>query len=125
MKRIIAVILVLFCILGLIGCGNSDSGADESSSEQWDLIPMVMIDGVLYLDTGHRSNVQDRSDTMDGEITSEVKGSERPSADDQSNFGTGYGYQYGETEGTVEIYINGNWMIFATEKARKEIQFPQ
>ena len=90
----------------------------------WDLIPMVMVDGVLYLDTGMESTAMARCGMLDGEITSQVDGSQQPTIDDQSNFGTGYGYQYGAMEGTVEIYMNEKWWIFATEEARKEIQFP-
>ena len=62
-------------------------------AEQWDLIPMVMVNGELYIDTGHESTVEARCGVMDGEITSEVDGSEKPTKDNQSNFGTGYGYQ--------------------------------
>lgn len=41
-------------------------------TEQWDLIPMVMVNGELYLDTGHESSKTERTDHFDGEITSEV-----------------------------------------------------
>ena len=85
---------------------------------------MVMVNGTLYLDTGYESDAIERTDHFDGEITSQVDGSERPSVDDQSNFGTGYGYQYGKTEGTIELFMNGKWWIFATEEARQAIQFP-
>lgn len=91
-------------------------------AETWDLIPMVMVNGTLYLDTGLESTVNARCGMWDGEITSQVAGSEKPSADDQSNFGTGYGYQYGATEGTIELYMNGKWWIFATEEVRQEMQ---
>ena len=70
-------------------------------TETWDLIPMVMVNGTLYLDTGHESKIEARCGVMDGEITSQVDGSKQPTVDDQSNFGTGYGYQYGATEGTL------------------------
>ena len=93
-------------------------------AETWDLIPMVMVNGTLYLDTGHESKIEARCGVMDGEITSQVDGSKHPSVDDQSNFGTGYGYQYGATEGTIELFMNGKWWIFATEEARQKIQFP-
>ena len=93
-------------------------------AETWALIPMVMVNGTLYLDTGYESDAIERTDHFDGEITSQVDGSERPSVDDQSNFGTGYGYQYGKTEGTIELFMNGKWWIFATEEARQAIQFP-
>ena len=87
-------------------------------TETWDLIPMVMVNGILYLDTGHESKIEARCGVMDGEITSQVDGNKQPSVDDQSNFGTGYGYQYGATEGTIELFMNGKWWIFATEEAR-------
>lgn len=95
-------------------------GADELG----DRVPMVMIDGTLYLDTGRESSVMARCGMMDGEITSQVAGSEVPAIDDQSNFGTGYRYQYGTMEGTIDIYMNGKWWIFATEEAGKRILFP-
>ena len=78
-------------------------------AEQWDLIPMVMVNGELYIDTGHESTVEARCGVMDGEITSEVDGSEKPTKDNQSNFGTGYGYQYGSQEGIIDININEKW----------------
>ena len=93
-------------------------------TETWDLIPMVMVNGTLYLDTGHESKIEARCGVMDGEITSQVDGSKQPTVDDQSNFGTGYGYQYGAAEGTIELFMNGKWWIFATEEARQKIQFP-
>lgn len=93
-------------------------------TETRDLIPMVMVNGTLYLDTGHESKIEARCGVMDGEITSQVDGSKQPTVDDQSNFGTGYGYQYGTTEGTIELFMNGKWWIFATEEARQKIQFP-
>ena len=93
-------------------------------TETGDLIPMVMVNGTLYLDTGQESKIEARCGVMDGEITSQVDGSKQPTVDDQSNFGTGYGYQYGTTEGTIELFMNGKWWIFATEEARQKIQFP-
>ena len=47
---------------------------------------------------------------------------ERPIKDNQSNFGKDIGYQYGTTEGTIEIYQNEKWRIFATEDVREQIQ---
>ena len=120
MKRVWVLILTLACLSVLAGCSHA-----PGEGEKWDLIPMVMVDGVLYLDTGHSNTEPRKCETPDGEITSRVDGSERPVADDQSNFGTGYGYQYGAGEGTIELYLNGNWRIFATEEVRQAIQFPE
>ena len=49
---------------------------------------------------------------MDGEITSAVDRTEVPSENDQSNFGAGYGYQWGPEEGTLEVCMDGKWMVF-------------
>ena len=68
------------------------------------------------MDTGHESTVEARCGMMDGEITSTVDGTEQPTKDNESNFGTGYGYQYGTHEGLIEIYMNDKWWVFATEK---------
>lgn len=78
---------------------------------EWDKIPMVMVDGKLYYDTGKESSIDGRCAMMDGEISSSVDGSEIPTEDDQSNFGTGYGYQYGADD-TIELLINGKWIVF-------------
>lgn len=85
-------------------------------AEPSDLIPMVRVNGELYLDMGHESTVEVRCGVMDGEITSTVDANETPSEDNQSNFGTGYGYQYGPQDGIIEIYRNKKWWVFATEK---------
>lgn len=98
--------------------------AAHNKPEKWDLIPMVMVNGKLYLDTGFESTAERRCGMMDGEITSQVDGSEKPTEDGQSNFGAGYGYQYGAADGTIEIKINGKWWIFATEETRQKMQFP-
>lgn len=86
------------------------------------LIPMVMVDGVLYLDTGYNGTYV-TGDTYDREITSAVQGYEQPTENDQSNFGTGYKYRYGKREGTIEIEMNSLCRIFATEAVRQQIQF--
>ena len=49
-------------------------------------------------------------------INFEVDRREKPTVNDQSNFGTGYGYRYGKAEGIIEIYMNDKWQVFATEK---------
>ena len=85
---------------------------NDAESSDWDKIPMVMVDGRLYYGTGEESSVDARCGVMDGEITSSVDGSEVPTKDNQSNFGTGFGYQYGDND-TLEICMNGKWIVFA------------
>lgn len=141
-KRMTAVIAVLICLAGVAACGAGTgeeaaesvpeegttgedfleeapvSEADSVSEEDpvlKDRIPMVMVDGTLYLDTGEESTVTARCGTMDGEIISAVDASEIPSEEGQSNFGTGYGWQYGEGD-TIEIYMNGKWAVFRAQE---------
>ena len=79
-------------------------------------IPMVIVDDALYLDTGYAREADKRPDTFEGMINFEVDRREKPTVNDQSNFGTGYGYRYGKAEGMIEIYMNDKWQVFATEK---------
>ena len=109
----------LLLLLLLSACGESP--AEES--ERWAFPPMVMVNGELYLDTGYPSTITERCGTPDGTITTSVDGSQRPTENEQSNFGTGYDYQL-VGEGVIELLLNDKWWVFATEEARKEIQFP-
>ena len=86
----------------------------EENERLWDKRPAVMVDGVLYYDTNTESNNVPTCGMMDGEITSTVESWQLPEKDDQSNFGTGYSYQYG-TEGTIIVYINGKRIVFKAE----------
>lgn len=78
-----------------------------AAASQGDYPAMVVVDGVLYKDTG-KISTELRCGMMDGEITSTVD--TVPEEDDQSNFGTGYGYQYGMSG--IEVSIDGEWHIF-------------
>ncbi len=83
----------------------------ENAHAMWDRIPMVRVNNKLYYDTGRESTLSGRCGTMDGEITSTVDGTEIPMEDNQSNFGSGFGYQYGADD-TIEIYMNEKWIVF-------------
>lgn len=109
------ILFLLTCLL-LTGCG--------SEQVAYDLPPQVMVDGTLYSTTGYPVPGQSSDDTQtEGTITSEVDGSEVPTEDGQSNFGTGYGYRAGLHDGTLEVRIDGDWVIFATEKAKDTLDF--
>lgn len=109
------ILFLLTCLL-LTGCG--------SEKVVYDLPPQVMVDGTLYSTTGYPVPGQSSDDIQtEGTITSEVDGSEVPTEDDQSNFGTGYGYRAGLHDGTLEVRIDGDWVIFATKKAKDTLDF--
>ena len=109
------ILFLLTCLL-LTGCGLE--------KEAYDLPPQVMVDGTIYGTTGYPVPGQSSDDTQtEGTITSEVDGSESPTEDGQSNFGTGYGYRAGLHDGTLEVRIDGNWVIFATQEAKDTLDF--
>ena len=108
-------LFLLTCLL-LTGCG--------SEPVAYDLPPQVMVDGTLYSTTGYPVPGQSSDDTgTEGTITSEVDGSASPTEDNQSNFGTGYGYRAGLHDGTLEVRIDGDWVIFATQEAKDALDF--
>ena len=130
MKKVIAAALCLALAVSFAGCaangarhGQNDSNIADSGKTPTahagtaglDQPQIVQVNGTLYLDTGENSTVTGRCGNMDGEITSSVARTERPTEDDQSNFGAGYGYQYGAASGTIEIFINNDWRVFAAE----------
>ena len=97
----------------MAGCGiNQGNGeAKEEAAAQRDRIPMVLVDGQIYYDTGKERKEPRQCGLMDGTITSAVSQEEIPTEEDQSNFGAGYGYQFG-SEGTLELLIDEKWIIF-------------
>lgn len=88
-----------------------ESGTEEQSAEniRGDYPACVMIDGIIYKDTGY-CNSMIGCGTMDGVINSSVNHG-LPTENDQSNFGKGYEYQR-STEDSVVVVIDDEWRIF-------------
>lgn len=95
---------------------NNDAGTAVSAADAGDISTAVakpeyvQVKGVVYQNTGYLSSAVGCGN-MDGEITSTVDSSELPSEDNQSNFGTGYGYQVGG-EDTILVDIQDEKWIF-------------
>lgn len=87
------------------------SGSDENRDETTGAYPpSVMVDGIVYQDTGYVDSMV-TCGTMDGEITSSVDDTKLPTENNQSNFGSGYGYQLSEKDQIV-VEIDGEYFIF-------------
>lgn len=80
---------------------------DSIQSEQ----RAIMVNGKLYLETGEISG-EHTCGVMDGKISSSVEKG-MPTEDNQSNFGTDYGYQYGSRENRIDVYNGDHWSVFA------------
>ena len=100
----------LLVTLLLVGCS-----LQKPKDQHWDAKPSVYIDGVLYGTTGmsvtyRTDDTPENGGRVDGTVTSTVESWEYPAEDDQSNFGTGHAYRFGE-DGTVEVFFS-KWVIF-------------
>lgn len=74
----------------------------------------VKVEGNIYVCT----NLEDtrlKCGVMDGTITSTVEEKDLPVNDNESNFGTGYQYQF-STSDELLVVIDGKWYTFAKQK---------
>ena len=99
---------------GLESTYGTESGEDSVCAAASATRRAVCIDGILYYDTGAVSDAETRRAILDGVITDTTDADALPTEDGQSNFGTGYGYQFA-ADGTVEVEIDGEYVIFAAE----------
>ena len=89
------------------------------------MIPAVMVNDVIYYDTGIKDTAFGRCGTMDGNIDSMCDTNEMPNKNGQSNFDKDLGYQYGPIEGTIEVLMDGNFYIFEAENIKPENKVSQ
>ena len=87
--------------------GATETAVSQRAVNEYPMMIMVM--GELYYDCKEVST-KANYEAPDGTIDKLAK--EVPVENNQSNFGVGYGYQYGAESGTVEVCINGEWHIF-------------
>lgn len=119
MKKKLFVCLFTAVLMLIIGCDRTmDAPSVPEEEVKWDMIPCIMVNDTLYLTTGYQSSRRGDPAAYDGIIHSEVPSYALPTENDQSNFGSGYYYCYGNTDGTIDLFCNGNWWIYATEEVR-------
>ena len=111
MKKILCSVLALFLIIIISACGNKE----VKEKMLYDRIPMIMVEGNLYLDTGNKMPVEIDDSAIIGTITSEVDGSETPTQNGQSNFGC-VGAEYAYCDDGIVVMINNEWQFFRLEK---------
>ena len=107
-KTLCAAALVC-CLTMLIGCSPAEP------DEKWDRRPMIMVDGVIYLDTGKEMAVEMEESAFLGTITSSVDGSEMPTQNGESNFG-GEGAPYAYLDEGLVVLLNHEWVFFEKEQ---------
>ncbi len=87
---------------------------DNSDSEPKELGRIIKVNGILYYDTGEKSTAL-RCGMMDGNITKVVNETKIPEDNGEANFEGAEGYQYGR-ENTIEVPIDGEWVIFKAKE---------
>lgn len=86
------------------------SNVTTSVEPQQQNVLMIKVNDKYYYSEGKESEFDARCGVTDGEITSTVEQTEVPNKNNQSNFGKGYGYQY--VDNTIEVNIDGKWIVF-------------
>lgn len=103
---IVASIIIVIFVIGLITNPKSKEAIIS------DRRPMIMVNGVVYLDTG--KVVTYPYSVIHGEITSSVDQSEKPTEDGQSNFGN-IGASYAYFEDGIVVFMDDGAVFFEKE----------
>ena len=119
MKKSILILMAAIMVV-FTACSKSDTKTSEVDKTY---PPMVKVDGITYTDTGYE-NAMVTCGTADGEIKTSVDGKSMPEKDDESNFGTGYGYQVWE-KGYINVEIEGRWILFRDVELKEDGQIPE
>ena len=119
MKKSILILMAAIMVV-FTACSKSDTKTSEVDKTY---PPMVKVDGTTYTDTGYE-NAMVTCGTADGEIKTSVDGKSMPEKDDESNFGTGYGYQVWEN-GYINVEIEGRWILFRDVELKDDGQIPE
>lgn len=106
MKKSILILMAAIMVL-FTACSKSET---KTSEVDQNYPPMVKVKGTIYVTTGYE-NAMVTCGTADGEIKTTVDGKSMPEKDDESNFGTGYGYQVWE-KGYINVEIDKKWILF-------------
>lgn len=115
-------ILILAAIMFLtVGCSKEGTNKKEVEEEAYP--KAVKVSGTIYEDTGYE-NAMVTCGTMDGEIKTTVSEKEMPANDDESNFGTGYGYQVWE-EGYINVEIDNKLILFKDIELKDDDSIPK
>jgi hypothetical protein len=94
---------------------ETEQATETELTASYITLDIVMFNDKLYYDTGSIDEFGGSCGVMDGNITSKCDYNEIPTENNQSNFGTGYGIQYGRVESEIEVCIDSDWHIFTSD----------
>lgn len=115
-------ILILAAIMFLtVGCSKGSTSEKEVEEKAYP--KAVKVSGAIYEDTGYINSMA-TCGTADGEIKTSISEKEMPILDDESNFGTGYGYQVWE-DGYINVHIDNKWILFKDIELKDDDSIPK
>ena len=116
---VVAACLCLVMIAALIIPILTPTVLDDEvqSNSITDYPAMIMVDNQLYKDCGKVLDLP-ASTEPDGQIIASCD--TIPTENNQSNFGTGYGYQYGE-DNTIYVQFDDGWHIFVLNETENTV----
>ena len=100
---------------------ESNTEYEENKNTQKTGIRLARVNGSLYYDAGKESDVSGRCGVMDGYITGTDRKTEIPLEDNTANFDADCGYQLGFEDDTIELALDGKWLVFAKADSEKDI----
>lgn len=107
MKKFIALVLTLVCVLGLIACGTKEQAPSTPNAT----VSSVMYEGMLYKTTGKQISAEVDESAIVGYISSVVPLSQFPSNEGEANFGK-VGDPYALTADGLLVLLNNEWTLF-------------
>ena len=108
-------LLAIFLLLGLATSCSNDNAQTLTAKR-----PMIMVEGVVFMDTGKKISIEIEDDLILGTITSSVDVSKTPTQNGESNFGF-KGSQYAYYENDLVVSIDNQWVLFENELGETNI----
>lgn len=108
MRKMILLLLVLSCVLGMIGCSQQESEIPNTPNA---MVPSIVYEGNLYRTTGKEIPAAVDESAIVGEITSVVPLTELPVKEGEANFGE-VGDPYAITSDGLLVIMNHEWVLF-------------
>ncbi len=113
-------IIIALLVVAAVIAGLMTNPKPKSEAVTWDLKPMIMVNGELYLDTGKEMPSEIDESAIIGKVVSSVDGTEKPTEDGQTNFGL-VGAEYARFEDNIVVFMNNKWFLFEKEIIPDEV----
>ena len=108
MKKILAAVLILPCLVVFTGCAAKEPSAADTPDA---MVPAIIYGGNLYRTTGKQIPAEVDPSAIVGEIRSVVPLTQLPAREGEANFGQ-IGDPYAMTADGLLVSMNQEWVVF-------------